>query len=123
MRAEFVPPVPSEEVIDWMGKGVFSPVIYRPLFSRLRLVTCRTFETPAANTIPLFGLDAGYVTEVYGERAAELVLPDDGAAEKVADIMRRPEDYVDIVVGIRQHLAEEHSYELRLQELLRIVAN
>jgi hypothetical protein len=123
MRAEFVLPVPSEEVIDWMGKGVFSPVIYRPLFSRLRLVTCRTFETPAANTIPLFGLDAGYVTEIYGERAAELVLPDDGAAEKVADIMRRPEDYVDIVVGIRQHLAEEHSYELRLQELLRIVAN
>jgi hypothetical protein len=121
MGVEFVQPVPFEQVIGWMSAGVFSPVIYRPLFSELRLVTCRTFETPAANTIPLFGLDIAYVREIYGERATELVLPQERPEEKVADIVRRPEHYADIVRGIRRHLAEKHSYEARLRELIGIV--
>jgi hypothetical protein len=118
---EFVQPVPFGQVIDWMSKGALSPVIYRPLFSHLRFVTCRTFETPAANTIPLFGLDGGYVREIYGERATELVLPEDHAEEKVADIVQRPEYYADIVMGIRRHLAEKYSYAARLRELIQIV--
>ncbi len=53
------PPVRFDQVIASMSQGVFTPVIYRPLFEHLQLVTCRTFETPAANTIPLFGLRRG----------------------------------------------------------------
>jgi hypothetical protein len=120
LGVEFVPQVPYTQVIDWMGKGIFSPVVYRPLFSKLRFVTCRTFETPAANTIPLFGLEEGYVREIYGDRATELVLPESSADEKVRDIVRRPEYYAEIVMGIRRHLAQEHSYEARLQELISI---
>src|SRR5262245_28259447 len=121
MRVEFVPPIPSEEVIGWMSTATFSPVIYRPLFSRLRLVTCRTFETPAAGTLPLFGLGADYVREVYGERAVELILPEERAEEKIRDMVSRTDHYTEIVRGIRRHLAENHSYEARLRELLRIV--
>jgi hypothetical protein len=121
MGVEFIPPVPSEEVIGWMSKGIFSPVIYRPLFSHLQLVTCRTFETPAANTIPLFGLEADYVREIYGEQALELVLPEREPEEKVRDIVSRPEHYADIVRGIRRHLAEKHSYVARLKELIEFV--
>jgi hypothetical protein len=121
MRVEFVQPVPFGQVIDWMSKGVLSPVIYRPLFSHLRFVTCRTFETLAASTIPLFGLDVEYVREIYGERATELVLPEDHAEEKVADMVQRPDYYADIVIGIRRHLAEKHSYAVRLRELIQIV--
>jgi hypothetical protein len=106
LDVEIVPPIPFEQVIGWMSKALFNPVIYRPLFSHLQSVTCRTFETPAANTIPLFGLEAGYVKEIYGERAVELVLPEDHAAEKVADIVRRPEYYGEIVLEIRRHMAE-----------------
>src|SRR5262249_8723895 len=47
-------PILFGQVIESMGKGVFPPVVLRPLFNRLQLVTCRTFETFAANTIPLF---------------------------------------------------------------------
>jgi hypothetical protein len=121
MGVEFVPPVPFEQVIGWMSKGFVSPVIYRPLFSHLRFVTCRTFETPAANTIPLFGLDPAYVADIYGECATELVLPALHADEKIADILRRPEHYAEIVAGIREHLAQKHSYETRVRELLDIV--
>jgi len=108
-------------VIGWMSKGILSPVIYRPTFEHLGLVTCRTFETPAAGTIPLFGLETGYVKEIYGERAAEIVLPEDNPEEKILDIVDRPQYYAEIVTGIRQHLAEKHSYKARLQELVKLV--
>jgi glycosyltransferase involved in cell wall biosynthesis len=123
MGVEYVQPVPFEQVINWMSKGILSPVIYRPLFSYLRFVTCRTFETPAANTIPLFGLDAGYVREIYGDEAIALVLPQDitAAQQKVADIVERPEHYARIVMGIRQHLAEKHSFKVRLREMVEMI--
>src|SRR5881409_2443661 len=117
MCVEYVQPVPFEQVIDWMSKGILSPVIYRPLFDHLRLVTCRTFETPAANTIPLFAQDAEYVKEIYGERAAELVLGD-RAPDRIVDVLRRTEHYTEIVREIRRQLAENHSYTARLQELV-----
>jgi hypothetical protein len=97
-------------------------VLLRPLFSHLRLVTCRTFETPAANTIPLFAQSADYVREIYGERAVELVLGD-RPTEQIADVLSRPEHYAEIVQDIRRYLAEHHSYAARLQELTRIIAS
>jgi hypothetical protein len=116
-------PVPVEQVIPTMGTAVFNPVLIRPLFGHLGLVTCRTFETPAANTIPLFAQDAGYVKTIYGERAVDLVLREgDAASEQILDVVRRPAKYVETVRDIRRHLAETHSYATRLQELVRIVA-
>jgi hypothetical protein len=114
-------PVPFDRVIECMGLGVFMPVIYRPLFDHLRLVTCRTFETPAANTIPLFCQEPDFVAEVYGERGLELVLPEAEPQEKIADVVERPDHYAGIVEEIRRHLAREHSYERQLQRLIEIV--
>ena len=121
MGVEVNPPVRFDQVIDAMGKGVFTPVIYRPLFDHLQLVTCRTFETLAANTIPLFCQDAAYVKEIYGEPGLELRLPDAEPHERILDLMRRPQHYAGIVAEVRRHLAEGHSYAARLRELLEIV--
>jgi hypothetical protein len=85
------------------------------------LVTCRTFETLAANTVPIFAQDPEYVEEIYGEEAVELVLTDHEPQEKILDIISRPQRYARIVKGIRHRLAEKHSYSARLQELLQIV--
>src|SRR5262249_6526450 len=115
------PPVRFDEVIGQMGRGLFSPVLLRPLFDHLRLVTCRTFETPAANTIPLFAQEPAFVAEVYGDEAAELVLPEQRPEEKVLDLLRRPRHYARMVDIIRRRLAEKHSYAVRLGELIRIV--
>ncbi len=123
LGVECVGPVPAGEVLPWMGRAVFNPVIYRPLFSRLRFVTCRTFETPAAGTIPLFGLDEAYVRETFGDAAAVLVLPEHGADELVADLVARPEHYEAVVRQIRAHLAHRHSYRTRVEELIRIVTD
>ena len=121
LGVEITQAIPSYQVIPWMSKAVFNPVIYRPLFERLRLVTCRTFETAAANTIPLFGLDEVYVREIYGERALELVLPTEHPEEKIRDMLDRPAYYAEIVKGLRRHLAEHHSHAARLRELIAIV--
>jgi hypothetical protein len=121
LGVEILPPIPVEQVIATMSRAVFNPVLLRPLFDHLRLVTCRTFETPAANTIPLFAQSAASVREIYGEPAVKLVLGD-RPAELIADVLRRPEDYAEVVLGIRRHLAERHSYTARLRELTQIIA-
>jgi hypothetical protein len=120
MGVEFIPPVPFGQVISWMSRAVINPVIYRPLFRRLWLVTCRTFETPAANTIPLLGLDEAYVREIYGEDALELVLPQEHPEKKIADMMSHPEKYAEVVLRIRSHLATQHSYSIRMQQLIEL---
>ncbi len=118
----FIPPVPFEQVIRWMSKAVINPVLLRPTFSEMRLVTPRVFETPAANTIPLLTLDRAYVKEIYGEPALELVLRDDNSPEEqVLDMIRRPERYAQNVKALRRHLAVKHSYRARVQELIEIV--
>jgi hypothetical protein len=116
-------PITVDRVIPTMSTAIMNPVLIRPLFNHLGLVTCRTFETPAANTIPLFTQDAEYVKAIYGERATNLILRDtEAASEQILDILRRPAEYAEIVRDIRRHLAEKHSYAVRLKELLRIVA-
>jgi hypothetical protein len=123
LGVELREPIPVEQVIPTMGTAIFNPVLMRPLFDHLGLVTCRTFETPAASTIPLFAQDPGYVASIYGDRAVELVLRDgDAATEQILNVLRRPEEFAEIVRDIRRHLAENHSYAARLQELVRIVA-
>lgn len=121
LGVECLPPVPFEQVVPWMSKATFNPVLTRPTFNGMRIVTPRYFETPAANTIPLFGLDEAYVAEIYGEQALELVLPSQQPEEKVADLLRRPGYYAEIVRGIRYHLREKHSQTARFKELIEII--
>jgi hypothetical protein len=121
LGVEILPPVSFEQVVPWMSKATFNPVISRPTFNRMRLVTPRYFETPAASTIPLFGLDAAYVEEIYGEQALELLLPAEKAENKIADLLRRPVRYGAIVQGIRRHLRDKHSQAARLKELIEII--
>ncbi len=118
---EFLPPIPFGQVVDRMNSAWFNPVISRPTFNHMRLVTPRFFETPASGTIPIFGLDAAYVAEIYGERALELVLPCQRAEEKIEDIFDRPEHYGGVVTEIRKHLAQHHSQKTRLRELIEII--
>jgi hypothetical protein len=122
LRVEALPPIPYPQVPETMSKGVFNPVMYRPLFEALNMVTCRTFETPAAGTIPLFVLEPEYVQDVFGEAALELLLGEKDADKKILDVLARPGHYADMVMGIRKDFAQRHSPEARLTRLLEIIA-
>jgi glycosyltransferase involved in cell wall biosynthesis len=121
VRAEALSAVPYQEVARTIAKGVFNPVVYRPLFEHLGLVTCRTFETPAAGTIPLFLLDADYVRDVFGPRARELRLEEGRAHERILDVLARPAHYAEIVMGIREDFRRRHTPEARLRELIGLI--
>ena len=114
-------PVRFQYVIDWMSKARFNPILQRSLFGRLRIVTPRLFETVAANTIPLFVLDPLHVQEIYGEQGLELVMPEEASQEKILDIVHHPERYSEVVMGVRRHLAEQHSHAARLRRLIEII--
>jgi glycosyltransferase involved in cell wall biosynthesis len=118
---ETLPPVPYQEVAKTIDKGVFNPVVYRPLFEYLSFVTCRTFEVPAAGTIPLFLLDKEYVREIFGEATTALVLDEKRIDEQIADVLERPQHYAEIVTGIREEFRRLHTPEARLKELVKII--
>src|SRR5262249_46252466 len=96
-------------------------VLLRPLFVQLRFVTPRLFETAAANTISLFVLEPAHARALYGEAALDLVLPEDGAAEKVLDLVRRPQRYARVVREIRQRLAGQHLHDGGVGEVRGLV--
>ncbi len=107
--------------IAWMSRARVNPVLLRPLFQQLRMVTPRLFETMAAGTIPVLNMDGEHVRDVYGEVAAELMLPAEHPERKILDMVRRSERYVKIVEGVRAHLAAHHSHARRFKELIEIV--
>lgn len=111
--------VPIEDVVSTMSLGTLNPVLVRPTFNHFQIVNPRLFETVAANTIPLFNLDADYVAEIFGPDAVELVLGEDGS-EQIVDILERPSHYAEIVREMRRHLAEHHSFTARVQDLVGI---
>lgn len=117
-RFEGLPAVSFDKVASTIETGVFNPVVYRPVFEQLGFVTCRTFETPASGTIPLFLLNREYVTEIFGARATELMLTGEDDHEKIVDVLERPEHYTDIVMDIRKDFRERHSPDARLRELI-----
>jgi hypothetical protein len=121
LAVEPMEPVPFVQVIDTMSRGVCNPVVYRPLFERLGMVTCRTFETPAAGTIPLFVLDPEYVRQIYGDIALELVLDRDRPQARIAKLLTRPDHYAEVVREIRHNFAQRHSPTARLQDLIQII--
>ncbi len=117
-RFEGLPPVPVGEVAATIETGVFNPVVYRPLFEQLGFVTCRTFETPASGTIPLFLLEREYVVQIFGERAVELMIAGEDDSDKILDVLARPGHYADIVMDIRKDFRVRHSPDARLRELI-----
>lgn len=121
LDVEALAPVPYPQVISTMSRAVFNPVIYRPLFEHLGMVTCRTFETPASGTIPLFLLDLDYVKEIFGPAAAELTLTGTRPHDRIVDVLARPDHYANIVHGIRKDFAQRHSAQTRLNDLIAII--
>jgi hypothetical protein len=112
--------VTYDQVRESMSQALFTPVIQRPLFNHLGLVTNRVFETFCADTLPLLFLPEELIESVYGATARQLAITDD-VAPRIRDMLRQPEKYWEAVLHVRRHLAQHHSYERRFEELLAIL--
>jgi hypothetical protein len=115
-------PISFDEVVEFQGKARFCPVIHRPLFNELGLVTNRTFETFSSDTLPILLFPESIVESVLGKDALPLAAGND-VRGKVEDMLRRPDIYWDAVLKTRAHLAAHHSYEQRFKELQAIIEN
>jgi len=120
LGVELIPAVPVADVRSWMGKGRFSPLLIRPLYEHLSIVTPHVFETFTANTIPILVMPLQYATGIYGEEASGLVLKDD-ASGHILDVLERPTYYLTLVDAVRRRLAAQHTHEARLTQLIEIV--
>ena len=121
LGVEFIHPVRFDQVIPWMSRAAFNPVLLRPFFERLHLVTPRLFETLSANTLPVFAANPDHVRRIYGDGAEPFILPDSGGEEALSALLRDPRCHIERLEGIRQHLADRHSHKRRLVELVEIV--
>lgn len=118
---ESYPSVAFDEVELQMGRGRFHPVFVRPVLNLLRLVTPRMFETFAADTVPLLPPYFRHAASLYGPEAAELFLAED-PADSVISMTQDYQRRVSVARSIRAGLEKDHSYDVRLQELLGFVA-
>jgi hypothetical protein len=105
-----------DEVVGLLGQARFAPVIHRPLFRRLGIVTNRTFETYYADSLPILLLPRDFVATIYGEAATALV-PGEDIAAYLDNALSRPEMYWEVVLQTRAYLARHHSYARRFQDL------
>lgn len=120
MNVELQGNIAFDRVVPFVSQARFTPVIHRPLFNHLGIVTNRTFETFCSDTVPLLMLPLATIDEIYGPAARPLAVGAD-IASHVVDVLRRPEVYWDAILKTRAHLASCHSFERRLHELSAIV--
>jgi hypothetical protein len=111
--------VSFDQVVAFVSRARFCPVIHRPLFNHLGIVTNRTFETFCSDTIPLLMLPNQMIESIYGPAARLLAVGEDVAGH-IQDILRRPEAYWDAILKTRAYLADHHSFQRRFQELSAI---
>jgi hypothetical protein len=120
MGVEIIGNLSFEQFIPFVSQARFCPVMHRPLFNHLGIVTNRTFETFCADTIPLLMLPSQMIESIYGPAAHLLSVGGDVVAH-IRDIQRRPEAYWDAILKTRAHLAHHHSFERRFEELSAIL--
>ncbi len=115
---EVHPPAPYGDVETTMSRGLINPILIRPVLNGLHLATPRMFETFVADTVPAIQKElSDNALTLYGEDAQALCLSDDPAS----DILRILDDYAHfqrLSHDIRERLMAEHSYHVRLAELL-----
>ena len=118
LRIQVKPAVRYTEVIPAMSGARINIMTQRPLFTHLKLLTSKYFEIFAADTVPLVMLEPEHAASVYGPAGAELALHGPHIAEKLVDVLSRPQTYRDIIEEVRTHLVAHHSYRNRVRELV-----
>lgn len=100
-----------------MSRALINPIFVRPELNKLKLVTPRMFETFSADTVPVIPEYFTHAIELYGDAVKELILSN----EKILMILHDYKKYLNISKSIRNKLIVEHSYEIRLKELIKFI--
>ena len=102
-----------------IGQARFSPILVRPILSKMKLITPRMLETFASGTIPIIPNHFDYAEELYGKQATELMLGDN-PIDKLKHMAKNEKRYQIIAGTIRDRL-RKYSYGLRIEELISLI--
>ena len=109
--------VPFDEVELHMGKGKLHPIFVRPVLNKMNLVTPRMFETFVTDTVPILPDYFQHARILYGPEVAPLFLTEN-PSETISAIMDKYSEYQSLTREIDNKLKRNHSYDVRLAELL-----
>lgn len=118
-KIEILKSAPYGQVELTMSKGLLNPILVRPILNHLGLVTPRMFETFNADTVPLIPSYFTNSTKLYGNDVKQLTISDN--PYDILNILDNYSSYLKLSREIRETLKVNHSYEVRLHELMGFV--
>ncbi|MBU1164784.1 hypothetical protein KKA15_04455 [Patescibacteria group bacterium] len=107
------------QVEKTMSKGKMNPIFIRAILRKMKFVTPRMFETFLANTIPLLPDYFDYAIDLYGSEVMPLIMSN-GVNNTVMSILDNYEQIQRLCQSIREKLIREHSYKIKLEQLLEM---
>ena len=108
------------EVESAMSRGKLHPILVRPILNEMKFVTPRMFETFRADTVPLIPYYFTHANSLYGADVSKLTISND-ATKDISRILNDYQASEKLSRDIREKLLDEHSYEVRLGQLLEYV--
>ena len=113
--------VEYSKVIKTMSQGNLNIMTQRPLLRHFKHVTSKYFEIFLADTIPLVVLDKEHSQEIYGSDGKNIIINEKTNRNKIREVLQESNRYKNIINNIRYHLSKNHSYDMRLGELIYIL--
>ena len=113
--------VEYSKVIKTMSQGNINIMTQRPLLRHFKHVTSKYFEIFLADTIPLVVLDKEHSQEIYGSDGKNIIINEKTNRNKIREVLQESNRYKNIINNIRYHLSKNHSYDMRLGELIYIL--
>lgn len=114
---EILKSAPYGKVEETMSRSLLNPIFVRPILNHLGFVTPRMFETFNADTVPLVPYYFTHATRLYGKEIINLTMSDN--PEDIIKILDNYDTYLNLSREIREMLKVKHSYEIRLNELVK----
>ena len=121
LRVETMPAVPYPQVTATMSRGVFNPVVYRPLFECSAWSPAGRSRRRRPAPSPCSSWIRTTCARSTATRPPSWCSGASSPHEKILDVLARPEHYAGIVQGIREEFGRRHSPEARLRELIGII--
>lgn len=115
------PAVEYSKVVETMSQGNINIMTQRPLLRYFKHVTSKYFEIFLADTIPLVVLDQKHSKKIYGSNGAHITLNETTDKNKIRNVLNKKDRYKEIVNNIRTHLLKNHSYNIRIGELIYVL--
>lgn len=118
---EILGSAPYGQVEKTMSRSLLNPIFIRPILSKLEFVTPRMFETIMADTVPLIPSYFKYAHRLFGDTINQLTLSTDHPTDDLERIIQDYEKHKKLAKEIKKSSKAQHSYEIRLKQLLQYV--